>query len=486
MFTNKPRPQVFLFSLLAGGLILLLSFTIFNTGAPGHAQGILSADDDSAVYLPVVFRPRMPTLFGIAMGKHPYGLHFDQVAQSGAYWLRIGYVEWGNVEPTEGARNWGTLDALESELLEAASKGMRVILIVTRTPGWAQLVPGSDCGPIKQSKFGAFGTFMRDLVNRYSAPPYNIYHYEIWNEPDAPVSASNPGNFFGCWADTSDPYAGGGYYGEMLKVVTPMMKSANGKAQVVFGGLLLECDPNLPGQTCHESRFLEGALRVGAGPYFDILSFHAYDWYGEIPGVFGNLAWNSLWNTTGPATHAKAQFLRNVLTTYGYPNKPLVNTETALICGGPLDPSGQPPCEPDPSSGFELTKAYYAAQSYAQAIAENLSANMWFSHLGWRNSGLLYSDGSPRPAYNAFAFARDELRDSVSLGKITGYPGVSGYQFHRGDRKVWVLWSLDGANHNITLPGVPLDAFDVDGDSKSVAGTALTVTIEPTYLEWPP
>jgi hypothetical protein len=375
---------------------------------------------------------------------------------------------------------------LESDLIYAASKGMNVVLIITKAPSWAQLVSGVDCGPVKQSKFGAFGNFMRDVVTRYSAPPFNVRYYEIWNEPDAPIAPTNPETFFGCWGDTSDQFAGGGHYGNMLKVVAPMMKAANLNAKVVFGGLLLDCNPTLPGASCPMSFFLEGALRVGAGPHFDVLSFHAYDYYAAEYGKFGHLGWDSTWNTTGPVGKAKAQFVRNVLTTYGFANKPLINTETALICGGPNDPPGQGYCDDDPSSDFEQTKAFYVAQTYAQAMTQNLEANFWFTHLGWRNSGLLYSDQSPRPAYHAYTFARDTLRDSFPLGQLTGYPDVSGYQFHRGDRKVWVLWSLDGAVHNITLPGVPLAGFDVDGDPKSVAGTAMTVSFEPTYLEWPP
>jgi len=62
---------------------------------------------------------------------------------------------------------------------------------------------------------------------------------------------------------------------------------------------------------------------------------------------------------------------------------------------------------------------------------------------------------------------------------------VKGYEFQRGDRRIWVLWSLDGASHLVNLPGVPLAIYHVDGVSISPVGS-LTVTLEPLYLEWGP
>jgi hypothetical protein len=44
----------------------------------------------------------------------------------------------------------------------------------------------------------------------------------------------------------SDPVTlnfGGEYYGNMLKIVYPAIKSADPQAQVLVGGLLLDCDP---------------------------------------------------------------------------------------------------------------------------------------------------------------------------------------------------------------------------------------------------
>ena len=130
------------------------------------------------------------------------------------------------------------------------------------------------------------------------------------------------------------------------------------------------------------------------------------------------------------------------------------------------------------------------AQAYAAAIAQGLRANLWYSVLGWRNSGLLNGDLSPRPAYTAFQFARSELRDAAFAGDITGSDiggasGVKGYKFNRGDRRIWVLWSLDGASHSITLSSLPLTAWDALGNSVTPA-VSMNVSLNPLYLEWNP
>jgi len=134
---------------------------------------------------------------------------------------------------------------------------------------------------------------------------------------------------------------------------------------------------------------------------------------------------------------------------------------------------------------FELTKAYYVVQSYAAAIAEDLTANIWYSAFGWRNSGLLRPDGTPLSAYTAYRFARSQLAGAKLIREITEYGGLKGYEFDVGGRRLWVLWSLDGAAHTIALPGTPGEVYGTRGDAKGVNGNSLTVALEPLYVCWP-
>jgi hypothetical protein len=442
----------------------------------------------------------LETVFGVEMGQITTDGGLDQVAAD-TTWVRRNGVLWADVEPDEGIRNWETLAGLEQELRDASAKNLQVILIVRKTPVWAQKVsgPAAYCGPIKPEKLEAFGNFMYDLVSRYSPPPYNVKYWELWNEPDVdPALAAYMGGGdipFGCWGDSTKIYYGGEYYAEMLKAVYPRIKTADPQAQVLVGGLLLDCDPRGSPSICtstgHDDRppkFLEGILRNNGGAYFDGVGYHVYDTYQEALGQYSLWTWNSAWNTTSSATIAKARFIREVLDTYNISDKFIMNTEIAIVCGGFDDPPGQPPCESEPTSAFEQTKAYYVAQVYAAAIAEGLRANIWYSVLGWRNSGLLTSSGAPRPAYDSYQFARSELMNASFVGDIDsvntgGVSGVKGYKFNRGDRTIWLLWSLDGTEHSISFSTLPRAIFDVFGNALP-AGSPLDLTLMPLYIEW--
>jgi len=435
--------------------------------------------------IPPTATPEPPSdpIFGVEMDAISAARGLEQVTQAGTYWVRRNAVLWSSVESTEGTYNWSGMVGLESELQNASSKGIQVILIVRSTPAWAQKVPGSFCGPIKAEKFAAFATFMHDLVARYSVPPYNIKYWELWNEPDVDPSLVPADSVFGCWGDQTDAYYGGEDYAEMLKAAYPQIKAADPQAQVLVGGLLLDCDPRgspsvcaslTPPHTDKPAKFLEGILLGGGGPYFDGVSFHTYDVYWGALGQYKMPNWNTAWDTTGPTVIAKAGFVKSVLTAYGFSGKFLMNTETAILCRS---------CSND--AIYETTKAYYVTQAYAAALAQGLRASVWYSVLGWQNSGLLNPDLTPRPAYTAFQFACSELRDATFVREITEYDHVKGYEFNRGDRRIWLLWSLDGASHPINLPGVPLAIYHVDGMPVPPVGS-LTVTLEPLYLEWSP
>jgi hypothetical protein len=325
----------------------------------------------------------------------------------------------------------------------------------------------------------AFASFLYDAVERYSQSPYYVKYWEIGNEPDAPVSYHDEP--FGCWGDKNDSYFGGGYYAEMLKLAYPAVKSATPTSIVLLGGLLLDCDPVNPPEDppgsgqfkdCTSSKFLEGILLNGGGDYFDIVSFHAYDYYKNSWGQFSNPNWHSAWNTTGPSLIAKANYLTSVLVGYGYSNKPLINTENALLCYGGCNKK------------FEATKAFYLAEAYASLQAMGLSGNIWYDvYGGWRDSGLLYKKDKPRPAYYALDTAHERFAHADYTRAIGDGDEITGYEFVEGDRRLWVLWSQNGAIHQVTLPSKPDSMWDTLGNPLTPS-TTLILDVYPIYVEW--
>jgi hypothetical protein len=179
-----------------------------------------------------------------------------------------------------------------------------------------------------------------------------------------------------------------------------------------------------------------------------------------------------------PVLVSKGQFIRTLLDDAGLTNKYILNTEFALLWDGATD------------ADFELTKAYFVAQSYASAIAYDLIANIWYDVTGtWgRNNGLLdRSTLAALPAYDAYQFTAGKLQAAILVQPVTSYPGVGGYAFRNaactsGDCQVWVLWSLDGASHDVTLPATPLRVQDVDGDDQTTSQTQ-SIGLEPYYIE---
>ena len=409
--------------------------------------------------------------------------------QSGAAWSRHDYFHWEKLEPentTPENYQWDSVD--ETSMLAAVKDGQQTIANVVYTPEWAQKYPGVACGPIAEDALDDFAEFMGAIVSRYSEPPYNVEYWEIGNEPDIDRKLVDGHSLYGCWGEEDDLYYGGGYYADMLKAVYPAIKAADPQAKVLVGGLVLDCDPVNPPETepgsgelrnCTSGTFLEGILKSGGGEYLDGVSFHAYDYYFGREGSYGNAGWHSTSDSTGPVLSAKVSYLRSVLNTSGYPDKELLNTELAVLCGrnGKEDY-----CQDE---AFVDTKAYYVAQANAAAYAADLRANLWYSLTGWRGSGLVNSGTQPNSAYRAYQFSTAQLNNAIYLGEISQFAGIKGYQFESGNKLIWLLWSLDGEERTVQLESKPIAILDVFGEAQKLEGEAAEVKISaPVYIEW--
>ena len=165
------------------------------------------------------------------------------VQSAGVAWVRRNGLLWADVEPVAGARRWEAVSGLEAELRAAHDAGLNTILVIRRTPDWAQKVPGYFCGPVSDEALDDLAQFMADAVARYKDPPYAVKYWELWNEPDVDPRIAQPDWPFGCWGNQDDEYYGGQDYARMLKAVYPAIKAADPQAQVLIGGLLLDKDP---------------------------------------------------------------------------------------------------------------------------------------------------------------------------------------------------------------------------------------------------
>jgi hypothetical protein len=474
-------------------LIVLLGLVLAITTQLISVQSSIANDrleattsNDINTYLPfTVNNYPWVTSFGAQVRDfgNPDVINYAQ--QSGLNWVRIDAFDWSKIEPQNtnpSGYNWSVVD--EASLKTASEYGMNVIAIIRNAPSWAQKNPPYICGPILESALPDFAEFVREVVKRYSAPPFNIKFWELGNEPDvvrAPELGFNP--VFGCWGDASQHNFGGEYYGEMLNHAYPAIKSADPKAKVGIGGLLLDCDPTFD-QNCQAGNFFRGILRNGIGGVrgsnFDFISFHGYTPYSGTGGGLQLDENDPKWAHRGGLVLGKVDFLHYVMGLFGV-NKPIFHTEGALLCPE-YDTTN---CNP-PNSQFFESQADYVVWLFVRNWAENVEATIWyeFQGPGWRYGGLLDGTQTPKPAFDALKFLTQELNSASYSGLVLQNTNVDGYEFITNVMKIWVLWSPDENPHTVILPSNASKAFDKYGNPLTISGNQISVK-SPVYVEFP-
>lgn len=461
--------------------------TVYFSGKALGADQEITAESaaESSIYLPIaVNNSPWEAAFGSQVSSFNYPNMANLAFESGIQWVRMDVFQWGKIEPTNTSAagyKWSEVD--EASLIAASQNGMKVIGIIRNTPSWAQKISPYSCGAISQAALPEFANFVRDLVKRYSVPPYNVHHWEIWNEPDIVYSPElGFDSVFGCWGDASQTFYGGEYYGAMLNVIYPAIKNAAPHAQLGIGGLLLECDPTAD-KTCHTGKFLEGIIRKSGiqerGDNFDFISYHGYTPYSSVHGLSLDEN-NTNWKHRGGVVLGKLDYIRDLLQSYGLA-KPIFHTEGALLC----PEYNVADCTP-PGSDFEEKQADYVVWLFVRNWASGVDATIWyeFQGPGWRYGGLLDGTQNPKPAYNALKFLTQELKGASYVKPVLENTAVKGYEFLRTDKKVWVIWSPDEKNHTVTIPSTAQRIYNKYGVEIPITSSQITVN-SPIYVELP-
>lgn len=446
---------------------------------------VLQSSDPMTVYLPLVAQnyPPPPPVFGVEINIGMVSSTLSKTVEAGAWWVRYNGILWSEVEATQGSRDWSRLAGVENELRALSAQGLTPMVIVRGTPSWAQKIPNHPCGPVKAEALDEFADFIYDVVVRYSGEPYNVKYWEIWNEPDVDpdyVSADAP---YGCWGDDDDDYYAGGYYADMLKQVYPAIKRADPQAQVVFGGLLLLCDPDDPSPYpgtggCKPAKFLEGALKNGGGPFFDILAYHAYPYWA--PSMPGDWDLNQLhWDHRGGVLLGKLDFIRAVFQKYGI-SKPIIMNEGGLMCHS-WDPNNAD-CSTD---DFRDDQANYVVRLYTRIWANNILGGTWYTMNGpgWRQGGLLDGSQNPRPSYNTFQFMATLLNGSSYRGPLSS-GALEGYTFfNRSARREYrIYWRNDNSSTPLTLPDDTIAVYNKFGQALPTSGGKISIGFDPVFV----
>jgi hypothetical protein len=469
----------------------------------------MQTTDIFTIYLPLIMKdfPPTPPVFGLEINRRRVATTIDKATESNAWWVRYNGIVWHEVESIQGDRNWSALDEESNEIQTLSEAGLTPMVIIRGTPRWAQVVDGVYCGPIEQENLSDFASFVQEVVEKYSQPPYNVKYWELGNEPDAHTGVG-PYSPYGCWAvggdTTADYYQGGRDYAEMLSYVYPAIKEADPEAEVVLGGLLMWCDGDDPNPqaevgSCPSSDFLDGILdwfKDNNEPFaFDVMAYHAYPfWYGG-----DDQDWDLTqphWDHRNGTIMGKIDFIEERFDRY-HINKPIVMNEGGLMCG--FDPQTNPDqydqCLQDDFFDYQ---ANYVVRMYTRSWAEGLLGSTWYTLNGggWREGGLLNDNQEPRPAYTTFKFMANLLADAEYVGKLYPdlYPAedddskfLAGYAF-RADTTGYdyrIYWSNDRAvTQSLSLPQGS-KVYDKFGQDITPSNGEITIEFDPKFVEIP-
>lgn len=320
----------------------------------------------------------------------------------GVTWIRVD-LSWNSIQP-DGPEEykWKEYD----RLVEAAEDHeLKILALLGYTPAWAReprckaLIKNEKraqkCNPRSSVEFG---NFARTAAERYGHK--SIRGWEIWNEPNLLAywkTAQANGNF------SADPAA----YANLANAAARQIRQQT-DGVIITGGLSPLFEPSRS-TGMRQSDYLARLLPLLDYRLFDAIGIHPYTWpilpsRAEVFNAFYTV-------DNGPPEYN----LRTIMSNAGWSEKQIWATEYgASTHGARLRPN-------------KRARADHVTEDIqAQIVAEGM--NEWYnkSNVGplfvhsdsdqWlhpgkneKGFGLRRSDGTPKPAYDAFKKASQEI-----------------------------------------------------------------------------
>jgi hypothetical protein len=293
-----------------------------------------------------------------------------RLGEGGVGTLRIN-LAWGSVQAGPDAPyDWRHYDPV---VRGAAENGIRVLATVYSTPTW--IAPAPEVPPLGPG-LGGFERFTRAAVERYGVegtfweqhpdvPKLPITNWGLWNEPNSPLF----------WK----PAVNADQYLALLHAFNIAVKGADADARILLGGLF----PTPSGGISLDD-FLTRLYAAGGGHLFDAVEVHPYA-------------------RTPREAIARAEGARDVMSRFGDAAKPIWITEVGWASGG--QPSGVT-VGPEVQAEY-LTRIFELAADARERLG--LRGVVWYALRDTPGShwvghcGLFGLDGSPKPAWEAFA-----------------------------------------------------------------------------------
>lgn len=334
-------------------------------------------------------------------------------------------TQWADIYPIDpslgGMPDWTEFDA---RLNAAIANGAEpVVVLGGNIPRWASSDPegrragASAYGPGTSAPPTSETAWMQWVTAVAQRAQGRVKHWQIWNEPyqSATFQANVPRLV------------------RLAQLAYPILKNADPDSKVLS-----------PSFDVYDNRFLDRYLQAGGGAYMDILSLHAYDFFG------GNLLDGTVPAPLrrGDAASAEALFYKEhlihnarlILARHGQQDKPVWNTESG-----------------------------YSARAANGSISAEAAAPVMARHmiLGWAVGGL------DRNFYYSW-----DHRESFSAGGVETGPGSNYY----------VVSSLGKAFEQVAkwLTGARMESRSIDANGTWTIVLNRGATLPKQYLVWNP
>ena len=312
-----------------------------------------------------------------------------------AGWVRL-WATWESMQPAPGRFAANAVAGLDARVRAARAHGLKVLVVVVHSPGWASGGLGGIAPPSDPASWGAF---MGGLAQRVPGADA----WELWNEPDSP-------DFF---RGAPDPAR----YAAMLRAAYPAIKAVQPGDAVVTGGLV-----------ANDMDFVAALYDHGAGGYFDAVGVHT-DTACLIagPGSY----YRDERGRIGRYTFTGYREVHDVMERHGDGGKPIWLTEI----GWSSHTTAPGSCPIGASKGrkplgvTEARQARFLTAAYRCAAADRfIGAVFWFGlqdipHVGHaRGYGLYRRNGRAKPAARAFRRLARGVRARRCGGRIDQTP----------------------------------------------------------------
>ena len=461
------------FLLIALLILTSLGASAFDDPAPGLAPAASAQDTLDTLTL-------VDTLGVQSIAPSFFASGGSTVKTAGARFVHFG-IEWDDLAPGDpgdtpilpAAYDWTAYDA---QMTLAASLGYEIMITMGHNPLWAA---SFRRGPVDCQPLSMFTDYVSAVVTRYSASPYNVKYWALYNEPD--VVGFTRSGYTDCSGDSwayafgdDDVYHnslnGPEHYAAHLQAAYNTIKAIDADAVVMNGGVAYDSFESEGGYFNED--FLDQIFTAGAGAYMDAMNFHYYPdsdfWWEPLTGL--------------PGVMAKTQAVKDVMVSHGL-NKPLVCSELGQSSGfGGVDTRTQD------------TQAIALVEQFTRSAAAGTIIGIWYNMNDYNGDpffgehGLLdYPSFSAKLSLDAYetlatmwpGFEFTRVLASTELGATN----LEGYLFwdQLGSEALYILWSADGSSQTITLPSGVTSVVDKFNDPVTY-GATLGIDEQPVLI----